>query len=313
MKHTHKDLLERCIEYIEVGIERGDSYTELTHGLQIEFGTQYSHLRDIFREYTPFPLHSYIKRRLLTEAYIINKARRNEVNTRENFRGINQYINKFKVTFGKSFSEELDIDDLQPALDLDFLFQLYSSLSKIPIVDNFIFDKDAAVISLDERECLLWFMCFKTFLLPILFLEEFERTGDDEKILFLYVVTARLLGEEICVNEDTIIRLQSLSRLYDFDTRKLLGDELYIFSPGIPEHMHKAYMEICSDILPGIKSAIPEYYSLSGHTQLINILSEANSFLEISNSTGMSISESKELVWSYLGLGYLRYKGRRYI
>ena len=100
MYDDQKVILSSCLDFIEEAISRGDSYSEITCGVQILFHSNYGTLRNMFSTYTPFPLHKYIKRRLLTTAYLKYKSNRIHLSTRDSFAGINQFAVKFYREFG---------------------------------------------------------------------------------------------------------------------------------------------------------------------------------------------------------------------
>ena len=59
MYDDQKVILSSCLDFIEEAISRGDSYSEITCGVQILFHSNYGTLRNMFSTYTPFPLHKY--------------------------------------------------------------------------------------------------------------------------------------------------------------------------------------------------------------------------------------------------------------
>ena len=55
MYDDQKVILSSCLDFIEEAISRGDSYSEITCGVQILFHSNYGTLRNMFSTYTPFP------------------------------------------------------------------------------------------------------------------------------------------------------------------------------------------------------------------------------------------------------------------
>ncbi|MBR3200570.1 MAG: hypothetical protein IKG17_04440 [Mogibacterium sp.] len=313
MYDDQKVILSSCLDFIEEAISRGDSYSEITCGVQILFHSNYGTLRNMFSTYTPFPLHKYIKRRLLTTAYLKYKSNRIHLSTRDSFAGINQFAVKFYREFGIDICSELSEEDLQPNLDIDLVAMITNAFYKFPIIEDYTLNKDSISIEHNKVELLKVYISLKTFLLPTCMAEAFMEEDEEYKIFFLEVSTRFVIDEPDTPSVEVVHMLLNTEKFYDFTHCHMCGDSLIVFCPDIPDNFYDTYCLVANSIIPNLKSVVPDKWLQSEFGSLLKSISDADSFEKISDKTGIIVADLRKLVWDFLTLGYLRYVNRQEI
>jgi len=203
---------------------------------------------------------------------------------------------------------ECNDSDLQHALDVKNLEEIYCSLAKMPILDNVKFRRNHIDIDIDEKELLKKFLSFKTYILPDWLSYQFLQLKTEEKVLLLESTLKTIEAGGKTEFEFTFEEIKSLfatAKLYNFNEPVILNNGYLAYVPEIPDYLYSIYIEISSELLPSIRSAIPQYYLCDATKDFLVAVAESDTFEEIREKTG--VIDAKGMVWKYLNLGYLRF------
>ena len=304
----HQSELIKAVEYIEESLSVGRSYSEMSKGLEIEFGTRFGTLRNTFNATMPYTLSKYIRRRALTEAYRRYEKEQPQLSTRSTYCEIKRFIEKFREEFGPLTSHYTE-GDLQPKLCVDEIVQCCEVLEGLgPIVRGYKLEGDHVILDVDREKLLMMLLGLDSYFLPADQLDEFDKLPPYEQI-------ASLVVEKLCLtasDPSEEILLDDAGRAYDtwfcyYDPEYRAGYGRYaVFPPIMPGWAERVFYESCDRIMRYVY--IPDEICSIGYDwdHELMAISEKVSFEAIAERLDITAEKAKETVWERLRLGMLR-------
>ena len=301
-------LIRNALGYIEEAISMHLPLEAIIKNVTSEISSRYRSLNKVFSDAMPYELNRYIKRRVLTEGYLELHHQVEAAASVQPYYEIKDFANQIKEEFGIRISKKIyPIDVLQPAYDIDLMQDICNNLDSLDFVDSYYISGGAVNITVIDQPLLLYLMRFGSYVIPDDLLMLFDEPNEfSETLVFAIAQNIQLTQcQELRLPFSSLSRLDTRNGFLEMCEPHYIMPGLGVYRPTIPERLHSLYYELCDNLIERIKTQMPLESLNDELYNALTAISFGNSFEEIAKKVGISVEDTKELVWYYLICGYL--------
>ncbi len=304
--------LEDVFDTINNCARAGREAPEIISLLENKFSYNYKYMNKLFRDKYRLTIRECIKMKRLQYAYEvwINKGRPCLTEKGE-FDGIISFKGKFRAVFGDApediFNENIDLSAYMPESPV------FQSLNKMNYMLDYRIKGGDVIVELNTRNMLLYLMMLPAYVIPR---EEWElmikaniiNDSSDKALLIV------ILAETYCKNSsykttlDEIINRAEMLKLYNVNNPYQL-DDCVVFSPVIGDCFKNVFEEEIENVMYKMSIA-PLCRSMNRFLRAFARWKASNGLKNIENLAkfcGLEVEKTKELLWEYIRIGYIRY------
>ena len=298
--------IKDCVDYIEHEVYKGSPYSKISAGIDQRYNTRTRVVREAFNACMPYSLGRYIRRRLYTVEYLKWQQNPVKLTVRDGLGNVSWFTKKFSREFGFEIRDGLSESDLQPKLEVEEIKQMHQKLGSMPVIKSYKVSKGVVIVEKDRKETLKQMMRLNAYFLPECLEREFRQLDTDSKMLYLIIATHSINNKSTnkYIPLDQLLTEMATIQFYDFRNCYLLNNGLLIFVPKLPASLYMEFRNCCEELLPDIRSVIPEGALYGKLKWEVDMISESDTLKELKEV--MDIDDPRPMVWQYLRWGYLR-------